>query len=66
MGYFKRFTDFCSGFSAFTAIMFLFRRYMTYKFAEDELGIKYERLRCKKRTRQGHRTVAGIGRRVQV
>ena len=40
MGYFKRFTDFCSGFSAFTAIMFLFRRYMTYKFEDDVLGIR--------------------------
>ena len=40
MGYFKRFTDFCSGFSAFTAIMHLFRKYMTYNFEDDVLGIR--------------------------
>lgn len=39
MTYFKKFTDFCSGFAAFTALIYLFRRFMTFKFEDAELGI---------------------------
>lgn len=38
MTYFKKFTDFCSGFAAFTALIYLFRRFMTFKFENTELG----------------------------
>ena len=39
MRYFKRFTDFCSGFACFTAIIYLFRQYMTYKLGDEEAEI---------------------------
>ncbi len=38
MSYFKKFTDFCSGFAAFTAVMYLFRGYMKFDF-DAELGL---------------------------
>lgn len=38
MTYFKKFTDFCSGFAAFTALIYLFRRFMTFKFEDAEIG----------------------------
>lgn len=40
MSYFKKFADFCSGFSAFTAVMYLFGKYMMFDFGEEELGMK--------------------------
>ena len=39
MTYFKKFGDFCSGFSAFTALIYLFRRFMSYDFGDEPLGI---------------------------
>lgn len=39
MTYFKKFGDFCSGFSAFTALMYLFRQYMMFDFKDEELKI---------------------------
>lgn len=35
MSYFKKFTDFCAGFAAFSGILFVFRRFMAYTPAED-------------------------------
>ena len=39
MTYFKKFGDFCSGFAAFTALIYLFRRFMSYDFGEEPLGM---------------------------
>ena len=39
MRYFKRFSEFCGGFSAFYAAMFLLSEFMTYKF-EDAMSMK--------------------------
>ena len=39
MSYFKKFGDFCSGFSAFTALIYLFRQFMTFDFGEETLGM---------------------------
>lgn len=36
MNYFKRFCDFCAGFAAFSGIIYLLRKFMVYKFEEDE------------------------------
>ena len=36
MSNFKRFTDICAGFAAFTAAMFFFCAYMGYDFKEIE------------------------------
>ena len=38
MGYFKRFSDFCSGFAAFTVLIYLFRQFMVFKPVGDEVG----------------------------
>ena len=41
MSYFRKFSDFCSGFSAFMALIYLFRQFMTYSFPEEEVeGMK--------------------------
>lgn len=39
MTYFKKFGDFCSGFAAFTAIIYLFRRFMSHDFGKEPLGL---------------------------
>lgn len=39
MGYFKKFSDFCSGFAAFTALIYLFRQYMSHSFEDLEGGM---------------------------
>ena len=38
MNYFKRFGDFCAGFAAFSAVIYLFREFMAYT-TEEELGL---------------------------
>lgn len=38
MGYFKKFGDFCSGFCCFTALIYLFRQFMAYDPAQEEVG----------------------------
>ncbi|MBO5203508.1 MAG: hypothetical protein J6B72_02720 [Clostridia bacterium] len=38
MSYFKKFADFCSGFAAFTALIYLFRQYMTFTPHEETEG----------------------------
>ena len=38
MGYFKRFSDFCSGFASFTVLIYLFRQFMVFKPVGDEVG----------------------------
>ena len=39
MRYFKKFTDFCSGFACFTALIYLFRQYMVFDFGEEGIGL---------------------------
>lgn len=39
MRYFKRFADFCTGFALFSAIIYLFREFMSNNFGEEELKI---------------------------
>ncbi len=36
MSNFRKFTEFCAGISAFTALMYVFRQYMSYDFEEAE------------------------------
>ena len=41
MGYFKKFTDFCAGFAAFSALMYLFREFMAYTpKGEEPVGLR--------------------------
>ncbi len=39
MSYFKKFGDFCSGFAAFTGIIFLLSRFMSSYFGEEPIGM---------------------------
>ena len=39
MSYFKKFSDFCSGFCAFMALIYLFRQFMSFDPKDDELGM---------------------------
>ena len=39
MRYFKRFADFCTGFALFSAVIYLFREFMSTSFGEEELKI---------------------------
>lgn len=40
MSYFRKFADFCSGFSAFMVLIYLFREFMVYSFSEEVEGIR--------------------------
>ncbi len=39
MSYFKKFSDFCSGFACFMALIYLFRQFMGFDVADEELGM---------------------------
>lgn len=40
MSYFRKFSDFCSGFSAFMTLIYLFRQFMVFSFADEVEGIR--------------------------